>query len=331
MIIGLVVQILFGCTAKNKVFWVNGVKAPCVGVSPMECLLTYEGKNPQDAAWELFYDHINGFVFEPGVQQQVKVSVEHLDPKDVPQDASTIRYSLITVLDKQNMQGKEMEGEWILSELNGKKVTTSELPPTANFSFATSKVTGYDGCNQYFSQFTQSKENQLTFSPFGGTKKMCPNMDAANEFLQAMSSASQFSVAGNKMSITNTDGKEILLFTRKTNQSFTRLHDIWVATSIYSKPLNRQEKLPTLEIYVEEMRVLGTDGCNNFTGKIREVTDEVLIFEPFASTRKICPNMQTPNLFNEAIQKAYSYQFVDRGLVLYDENNEEVISFTKVD
>ena len=62
----------------------------CVGVGLMQCLVI-DG--------ELFYDHIDGFEFEPGYAYQLLIElVQRFTPDTVPADASLYQYKLIEVL-----------------------------------------------------------------------------------------------------------------------------------------------------------------------------------------------------------------------------------------
>ena len=78
-------------------YWVNSSKAPCVGVGPMECL---QVRRSESGPWELFYSQIDGFSYEAGYIYKLKVQEEILDPATVPADASSIRYTLVSVEEK---------------------------------------------------------------------------------------------------------------------------------------------------------------------------------------------------------------------------------------
>jgi hypothetical protein len=83
--------------ASGITYWINSSKVPCVGVGPMECL---EVRQSESATWQLFYSEIEGFDYEPGYVYRIKVREEKRDPEDVPADASSIRYILVSVDEK---------------------------------------------------------------------------------------------------------------------------------------------------------------------------------------------------------------------------------------
>ncbi|MEG0762092.1 MAG: DUF4377 domain-containing protein [Chryseobacterium sp.] len=97
----LVFQSCVSVKSGNSVFWVNAYKMQAMGVGPMEVYQIYRGDDLKNAKWENFYAPINGFQFKQGVLQKIEVKETHLDPKDVPADASSIRYDLIKVLKTQ--------------------------------------------------------------------------------------------------------------------------------------------------------------------------------------------------------------------------------------
>ncbi|WP_308992695.1 META domain-containing protein [Mariniflexile litorale] len=119
--------------------------------------------------------------------------------------------------------------------------------------------------------------------------------------------------------------------TAKTQNIKMVLHDIWAATHINEEPIPTTENVPNLEINVTEMKVFGTDGCNNYTGGIKNLTSENIALGPLASTRKMCFNMDIPNKYNKALNKAVSYKRDNLNLYFYDSNRNKILSFKKVD
>ena len=103
--IGLVALLLAvaSCKSSNSdteasvTYWINSARVPCVGVGPMECL---EVRQSESADWQLFYSDIEGFDYEPGYLYRIKVREEKRDPENIPADASSIRYILVSVEEK---------------------------------------------------------------------------------------------------------------------------------------------------------------------------------------------------------------------------------------
>ncbi|WP_225312545.1 DUF4377 domain-containing protein [Pseudotamlana haliotis] len=203
---------------ETTTFWVNSMKVDCdAGAGKAQCLQIYKGDDLEHAKWTYFYSPIEGFTFEPGLLKKIEVSETHLDPKDVPADASSIKYTLVKVLEEM----------------------------------------------------------------------LDPRM---------------------------------------------HLHDIWAATHINGNTLNKENTfIPTLEINISRMAIMGTDGCNNYTGNIKSLGDKNITFGPIAGTRKMCPNMETPDAFNKALNHSASFKRDGLKLYLFDANGKETLRFNKID
>jgi heat shock protein HslJ len=110
-----------------------------------------------------------------------------------------------------------------------------------------------------------------------------------------------------------------------------RLNDIWVATHINNSVLDRSEKLPQIEMSLKKMQLMGTDGCNSIRCEINDLSENSISFGAMMGTKKMCPNMEVPNQFNNALAIVTSYNFKDLELSLYDQEGQEVLKFLKVD
>ena len=111
------------------------------------------------------------------------------------------------------------------------------------------------------------------------------------------------------------------------------LNDIWVITKIEgaeAKSIN-SEGNPILEINTRSMTILGSDGCNNYRGKIETLSINKISFGPIMGTKNACRDMDIPNKYSAALSKVKSYKKERLELVLYDETNKELLSFKKVD
>ena len=76
--------------------YVNSELVDCEGVAPQQCM---QVRRSSDSDWELFYGQIEGFTFEPGYTYRLRVRVTPAE--SAPADASTLRYVLVEVGDKQ--------------------------------------------------------------------------------------------------------------------------------------------------------------------------------------------------------------------------------------
>ncbi|SFD31575.1 DUF4377 domain-containing protein [Algibacter pectinivorans] len=109
------------------------------------------------------------------------------------------------------------------------------------------------------------------------------------------------------------------------------LHDIWAATHVNSTAISNTNNRPNLEINVANMQALGTDGCNNYTGQIKKITDTAISFGVMASTKKMCVNSTEADSYNKALANTTAYKRENLILTFFDVNGNETLRFKKVD
>ena len=129
--------------------------------------------------------------------------------------------------------------------------------------------------------------------------------------------------------------KLVEVLERKPDPIFA-LHDIWALEAINSLPLqipnnNPGFVIPSIEINLTEMKIMGTDGCNQFQGQIKNVEEGILVFGNMAGTMKMCVNMEIADQFNKAMGNVGKYKIGNLKLTLFDEAGNELLRFKKVD
>lgn len=87
---------------QDSLLYVNAQTKECSGVGPMTCL---QVRTTEDQGWQLFYQKIEGFDFEPGYQYQLQVHKETI--ANPPADGSSIKYTLVKVISK--LEVKDMQ------------------------------------------------------------------------------------------------------------------------------------------------------------------------------------------------------------------------------
>jgi len=120
----------------------------------------------------------------------------------------------------------------------------------------------------------------------------------------------------------------------KTRDPKININDIWAVTAIQGEPIGKSrdgQAGPLIEVSLSAMRVMGRDGCNNFTGQITEFDDGVIEFGSIATTRMMCRDMSVPEKFNSAMRQVKSYRLEPGQLVLLDSDGNEQIACRKVD
>lgn len=131
----------------------------------------------------------------------------------------------------------------------------------------------------------------------------------------------------------NTDGSEATTYAGCG--SFIRdyrLRDIWIleelnGTAVKSDDLDGD--LPRLEIFVEEGRVAGFDGCNEFNASA-EIRGNTLNIGALRQTRKMCGNMEIPNILSGMLMGEFSFEIHDALLIMM-RDDAEVMRWRKVD
>lgn len=75
--------------------WIGPELLDCEGVAPQTCMQIAESA---DGEYEYFYDQIKGFSFEEGTSYVIDVSIEEV--VDPPEDASSLRYTLVEIIEE---------------------------------------------------------------------------------------------------------------------------------------------------------------------------------------------------------------------------------------
>lgn len=112
-----------------------------------------------------------------------------------------------------------------------------------------------------------------------------------------------------------------------------RLNDIWALEKIGAEAvsIDKQSRRPQLELQLQGMRIMGTDGCNNIRGSIDYIDHRQLTFGTIASTKKLCIDMNLADRFLKQLESTRAYVIEDRRLRLFDDNDELMMVLKKMD
>ncbi len=108
-----------------------------------------------------------------------------------------------------------------------------------------------------------------------------------------------------------------------------KLNYNWKLTDFYADSEAKFDKTPNLKFSLEEGKVSGTNGCNNFVGQIDSVTTTAIGLSRIASTLMACPNMTDSRKFSKALESATSYELKAGTLLLKDAMNEPLMRLEK--
>jgi heat shock protein HslJ len=203
--------------AEEAVLWVGPQKVDCVGVAPMKCLQVRWAEN---GPWEFFYDAIEGFTWEAGYLWKLKVRQQRLDPATVPADASSIRWSLVEVLEKTPAApdpAAALPGRtWTLQKVE----TTGDNPmpsvlgaPTLQFG-EENRISGATACNRFMGTATPEGATTLVIGPLATTRMMCEpdRMQQEQAYTQLLQGRHRWAVSSNELRLTREDGRGTLVF-----------------------------------------------------------------------------------------------------------------------
>jgi heat shock protein HslJ len=224
LIVVLAVFLTVTCTAtKHTTYWIRGYKKPCDGMVLMECLEVYQGTNLKKAQWEYIYGSIEGFEFEPGYLKKVILKKEHLDPKEVPADASSIRYTLIKELKKKKDSLSPLQGDWRLTHIRKKEVSENPKSVTIHFNISQNNVYGNDSCNSFFGSIKQITSNKMHFGALASTKRWCKDMSLATPFLQAIENVFFYRLDENSLFLLDENKSILMQFKRDQRKKLRTL------------------------------------------------------------------------------------------------------------
>ncbi len=198
----------------ETILFVNSSKVECTGVGKMQCLQTQESETLKPNDWKNFYGNIEDFEYEPGYIYKLSVKKENLDPATVPADASTLKYSLVKVIEKNRDEKMRLNDIWALKAINGKMIDVENFQkhPVLEIHLNDMKIFGNDGCNNMFGAVENLDDQNINFGAMGGTKMACPNMELSTEYTSALGKTKTFKLEGLQLYFYDADGNELLKF-----------------------------------------------------------------------------------------------------------------------
>ncbi len=227
MVLVLMVSVFFSCACTKKstvqekddvfTYWVSGSKEPCQGMVPMECMMVKKGADFEKHEWTYFYDAIDGFNYTPGFTYKLRVKEEHIPIDQVPADASSIRYTLVELLEKNiDMKGVYATGLhdiWALEKLGNVAVSKKNTrQPDIEINLTKNKFYGNDGCNNIMGGIKLVDSRRLEFGGVGSTKMACPNMEDSYAFTQGLEKTKTYKIENLKLYLFDANGGLLLQF-----------------------------------------------------------------------------------------------------------------------
>ncbi|QKX07061.1 DUF4377 domain-containing protein [Aquimarina sp. TRL1] len=214
----LFVFVFLGCASSKKVgkeeiLWIHSAKVPCMGVAPMSCFSVKKEGTGVSQDWELFYDTIEGFSYEPGYLYKIKVGVTDIPVEMVPADASSVKYTLIRVISKEKDEGLRLSDSWKLIKLKETSIPKN-AKPYMEINIAENKVFGMGGCNRFSGSIQKATKTQLQLGPMMSTKMLCEQADMEHQFFRALEEVMSYRIENNKLYLLDANQKEILILAK---------------------------------------------------------------------------------------------------------------------
>jgi heat shock protein HslJ len=200
------------------IYWVNSLKAQCIGVAPMQCLQIQKGNEITTNNWKLFYSTIEGFDYEQGYQYKIIVKEEPVPTNQIPSDSSSIKYTLVKVLMKKLDGNMKLHDIWVLESIKGERIDLGKRQkrPQLEINLQQMKISGNDGCNNFSSPILNIDSEKLIFSNIAVTRKYCIDMDIPNRFHQNIIKVDNYSIKDKKLYLFDQLGNELFCF-KKTD------------------------------------------------------------------------------------------------------------------
>lgn len=198
----------------RSIIWVNSAKVPCTGVGPMHCMQVQFGEELQENNWQLFYDQITDFEYQPGYIYKLEIKSRILDPTNLPADASSIQYTLIKLLEKRLDERLRIHDSWALKSIGLEAYDESKTNkhPTLEFNTTEMRVFGNDGCNTIFGGIEKLTDSQLKFGVMAGTRMACPNMELSDSYNKALAETTSYAIDQLTLRLCDKRGNELIAF-----------------------------------------------------------------------------------------------------------------------
>lgn len=104
---------------------------------------------------------------------------------------------------------------WVLEQMGGASVTTEQFGgrdvPNMEININNNRFSGFSGCNRMTGGLFYEKD-VLRFTQVAGTKMACPGMDKESEFLQHLQASTNYSIANNRLTLSNGSEDNQLVF-----------------------------------------------------------------------------------------------------------------------
>lgn len=203
LVIILLILSTFSCSKNSKkIIFIANSEVDCVGVTPQKCL---QIKEEGTTDWTIFNDSIAGFDYKKGFFYKLKVDVLEVD--NPPADGSSLKYTLIEVLEQSEGPLTLDKGSWFVTYL--KQMDSFGRNPFIKIDLSKNEINGNTSCNRFSGKITVI-DNHITISDVASTEMMCRDIEVETIFLTALNNTSTYSLKEEKLQLRD-DNNEVLM------------------------------------------------------------------------------------------------------------------------
>ncbi|MBL8165028.1 MAG: META domain-containing protein [Anaerolineae bacterium] len=211
-------------------------------------------------------------------------------------------------------QSEDLTGvQWRLVSIDG---VPAQIATTITLSLdANGQAGGNSGCNFYGGSYTLT-DGAFSLSDIASTMMACLDnaiMDQETAYLAALQTATQIEHNGDTLTITYDNGKQLQFVTYDP-----LLGTQWQLSAIGGTPVI-QDTTITLEFRYGQ-QVVGSGGCNSYSGGYVLLTGTGLNFDPLVSTKMACAGegiTEQESSFLSTLQTTAFYEMQGEQLTLW--------------
>lgn len=227
--------------------------------------------------------------------------------------------------------------QWSLTELAGQPILDTKPPYIKFIQGDADSVEGYSGCNQFGGEVELSSLNFVKFSELNSTKIGCLGNNIEKSFLAIFPLADAWSIAIDELSLFQ--GKELLAKFKglppepKVMESkSSALNGRWELRSLTGTKLTFEAlypgQKPSLAFNLPVMEVMGSTGCNTYTGAITMDSNHIE-FINLVATEKACNGIGEPTFIN-AMKTVSTFSLVDSNTLALMKADTALLRFVRI-
>ncbi|MFV0289279.1 MAG: DUF4377 domain-containing protein [Mangrovibacterium sp.] len=198
----------------ESIYWINGSQVDCVGVGPRKCLQVQKGDVLGAQEWQNFYANIEGFEFEPGFIYKLKINEVNLPKEEVPADGSSIKFTLVEVLEKNLDTRFAIDGDWTLTRIDTLDINMQLPVPTLIINVSDMLISGNGGCNNYNASIKTLAADSIVLNHSTASQRACIHENMEHQYFIALNKITNYQVEDDKLTFFNAEGVEVLAFVK---------------------------------------------------------------------------------------------------------------------